>query len=455
MKKLLKRTTAILLALLMLSGTFTCFAYDFGGKDVSGYKNYVLLGDSIASGWSDVEDIESRFTRVDGSYGAYVADDLGVEKYYPMACIGFRTVEMRYILEEDFEPDRFLYYSIDEELMDTVHAPAMIEAITNADLITLNIGGNDWGSFLGWHVMEEMDKQEEVNEEFMEEVKKYLETAGTTENTLDSIIDIAALCGALPDIAQALPKALETGLKNYFVNWNYMIEDILALNPDVTLLVIGMFDNSLQDPNSDKVTVNENEDPKVTEFKRTIGQTVVDIANTPMKEGASKYGYIFVDTKGTLCEEYHPSRTANGGHRFIANKILEALPDTSFPFTDVDKASKDFTAIEYMYRNGIMNGKTATEFAPDESITSAELEDALFAITGVEGLANDSDSKVNRFALAFAIFNASQKVNTGITGFVKSFSLLITTIFEAGAMGIISTVTRAQAANALMHLVNM
>lgn len=451
MKKFLKRTSAILLALLMLSGTFTCFAYDFGGKDVSGYKNYVLLGDSIASGWSDVETIESRFTRVNGSYGAYVADDLGVENYYPMACIGFRTVEMRYILEEDYEPDRFLYYSIDKEKMDTVYAPAMIEAITNADLITLNVGGNDWGSFLGWHVFEELDKAEIENEEFLAQLEEYLVDAEFI--SFDTVVEIASYCNAIPELVQVLPAALKTGLENYFVNWNYMIEDIYALNPDVTLLVIGMFDNSLQDPESPYVSTDGG--VNTTNVLGELGQTIIDVANIPMIEGANKYGYIFVDTTGTLCEEHHPSRTANGGHRFIANKILEALPDSSFPFTDVDKASKDFTAVEYMYRNGIMGGKTATEFAPDEAITSAELEDALFAITGVEGLSKDSDSKVNRFALAFAVFNASQKLNTGITGFAKSFSLLVSTIFDAGPMGIISTVTRAQAANSLMHLVNM
>ena len=454
MKKLLKKSAAVFLVFVMLSGMFTCFAYDFGDKDVSGYKSYLLLGDSIASGWSDVEDIESRFVRVEGSYGAYVADDLGVENYYPMACIGFRTVEMRYILEEDFEPDRFLYYSIDEELMDTVHAPAMRKAIAETDLITLNIGGNDWGSFLGWHVMEEMDKQEEVNEEFMEEVKKYLETAGTTEDTMDAIIDIAALCGALPDIAQALPKALETGLRNYFVNWNYMIEDILALNPDVTLLVIGMFDNSLQDPDSEYVTVNENEDPAVTNLKQTIGQTVVDFANIPMKEGASKYGYIFVDTTGTLCEEFHPSRTPNGGHRFIADRILEALPDSKFPFTDVDKASGYFNAVEYMYRNSIMAGVTATEFKPDDTITSADLEKALFAITGTENLVAKSESGVSRITLAAAAFKAETALVGGIGGFINGIKLFVSTLFAAGPFGLISSVTRGEAAATLMNIIN-
>ncbi len=454
MKNLLKKSAAVFLTLVMLSGIFTCFAYDFGDKDVSGYKSYLLLGDSIASGWSDVMDIESRFVRVEGSYGAYVADDLGVENYYPMACIGFRTVEMRYILEENFEPDRFLYYSIDEELMDTVYAPAMRKAIAETDLITLNIGGNDWGSFLGWHVMEEMDKQEDVNEEFIEEAKKYLETAGTTEDTMDALVDIAALCGALPDIAQALPKALETGLRNYFINWNYMIEDILALNPDVTLLVIGMFDNSLQDPNSEYVTVNENEDPAVTNLKQTIGQTVVDFANIPMKEGASKYGYIFVDTTGTLCEEFHPSRTENGGHRFIADRILEALPDSAFPFTDVEKSSKYFNAVEYLYRNGIMDGTTVTTFAPDEEITSAELEKALFAITGKENLASKSDLSVSRVSLAASLFNASSALKGGISGFVSGIKLFVGTIFAAGPFGMFANITRGDAALSLMTLIN-
>lgn len=452
MKKVLKKSAAILLTLIMLSGTFTCFAYETD-KDLSGYKSYLLLGDSIASGWSDVMDIDSSFKRVEGSYGAYVADDLGVETYYPMACIGFRTVEMRYILEEDFEPDRFLYYSIDEELMDTVHAPAMIEAIKNTDLITLNIGGNDWGSFLGWHVMEEMDKQEDANEEFLEKVRDYLENAGTTENTIDSIIDIAALCGAIPDIVQALPKALHTGLKNYFTNWNYMIEDILALNPDVTLLVIGMFDNSLQDPDSEYVTADDN--AEVAALKASIGQSVVDFANIPMIEGAKKYGYIFVDTTGTLCEEYHPSRTPNGGHRFIADRILEALPDSAFPFTDIDKSASYYNAVEYMYRNDIMDGTSATTFSPEENITSAELEKALFAITGKEDLAAKTDSSVSRIGLATTFFRAAAALKGGFSGFINGFSLFVNTLFAAGPMGMFSTITRGDTAIALLNLINI
>ncbi len=450
MKKLLKKTTAIFLTLVMLSGMFTCFAYDFGDKDVSGYKSYLLLGDSIASGWSDVEDIESRFQRVEGSYGAYVADDLGVEEYYPMACIGFRTVEMRYILEEDYEADRFLYYSISKEDMDNIYAPAMIEAIKKVDLITLNVGGNDWGSFLGWHVFEELDKAELENEEFLAQLEGYLNDAEFI--SFDTVVEIASYCNAIPELVQVLPKALEEGLSNYFINWNYMIEDILALNPDVTLMVIGMFDNSLQDPESPYVS--DDSSINTTNVLGSLGQTIIDVANLPMKEGASKYGYIFVDTTGTLCEEHHPSRTENGGHRFIADRILEALPDSSFPFTDVDKSAEYYNAVEYLYRNGIMEGTSATTFSPDEAVTSAELEKALFAITGTENLVAKSELGVSRITLAAAAFKAASALTGGIGGFINGVRFFVDTLFGAGAFGLLSGVTRGEAAMTLMTIIN-
>lgn len=441
MKKHTKQVMAIFLTLFILAGSFSCLAIT-GEKEYYDYGSYVLLGDSVASGWSDVEDRETRFVRVEGSYGAHVADDLGVT-YHPMACIGFRTVEMRYIFEDDFEGDRFLFYSIDKELMDNVHIPAMRKAVSEAGLVTLNIGGNDWGSFLGWHVFEEMDKQADKNEKFLAEVEAYLENAGTNESTIEAIIDIASLFGALPDIVKVLPKALKTGLDNYFLNWNYMIEDIYALNPDVTLLVIGMFDNSVQD----QETADKNE---AALLKLSVGQAIVDYANKPMLEGAEKYGYTFVDTTGTVCEEHHPS---DEGHRYIADKILEALPDARFPYTDVEATEDYYKAIEYMYQTGIMQGVSETEFAPEESITASQLERALFAITEEENLIEKGDNKVTQAAFAFALFRTSVAYNNSIPGFVEAFSLLINTLFAKGTLGLGVAVSRAEAAVALAKIV--
>lgn len=442
MKKIAKKTLAVLLTLALLSGMFVCFAAE---KKYHDYSSYVLLGDSVASGWSDVVDRETRFVRVEESYGAHVADDLGVDVYHPMACIGFRTVEMRYIFEDDFEGDRFLFYSIDDEEMER-RIPEIRKAVSEADLITLGIGGNDWGSFLGWHVYEEMDKIEETNEEFLTEAKAYLENAGTDENTIDSIVDIATLCGALPQLVTVLPKALQTGLDNFFTNWNYMIEDIYALNPDVTLLVVGMVDNSVQ--SEEDVAANES-----AALKLSISKAIVDFANKPMIEGAEKYGYTFVDTTGTVCEKYHPS---DAGHRFIADKILEALPDANFPYTDVQVGSDEYKAVEYMYKNDIMAGLTDTEFGADKNVTASQLADA-FAKINVADIINttDPDSEISRLDFAKAIINAASAEGFNLIKFVKTFTLAINTIFGGGITNINSNLTRGQTAVLLMRYIEL
>lgn len=442
MKRFIKSTAVILLVLTLLTGTMAAFAAD-SEKEYFDYSSYVLLGDSVASGWSDVEDRETRFVRVEGSYGAHVADDLGVDVYHPMACIGFRTVDLRYIFEEDYEADRFLYYSIDKDLMDTVHAPAMRKAVAEADLITLNVGGNDWGSYVGWHVFEEMDKFEDVNEEFFTQAREYLENADIEEDTIDALIDIAALTGSLPRLVEVLPKALEEGFRMFYENWNYVIEDIYAFNSDVTLVVIGMFDNSVQD----QETADKNE---AALLKLSLGQAIVDIANKPMKESAEKYGYIYVDPVGTVCEKQHPSYA---GHRHIADLILAALPDATFPYTDVDLKSKNYKAIETLYKKGIMEGVSETEFAPEGKFTKAQLSSAVSKITGAS--AEGNEDAVKRMDIVKALWDATFAGEAGFNKTVKTIVFALKTLINGGKFNITADLTRAEAAAILYNYINL
>ena len=441
MNKLIKKSMSVMLILtLVLSCTAISLAAE---KQYYDYSSYVLLGDSVASGWSDVEDRETRFVRVEGSYGAHVADDLGVDIYHPMACIGFRTTDLRYIFEEDYEADRFLYYSIDKELMDTVHAPAMRKAVAEADLITLNVGGNDWGSYVGWHVYEEMDKFEDVNEEFFTKARAYLENADIEEDTIDAIIDIAALTGSLPKLIEVLPKALEEGFRMFYENWNYVIEDIYALNSDVTLVVIGMFDNGVQD----QETADKNE---AALLKLSLGQAIVDIANKPMKESAEKYGYIYVDPVGTVCEKQHPSYA---GHRHIADLILAALPDATFPYTDVDLKSKNYKAIETLYKKGIMDGVSETEFAPEGKFTKAQLSSAVSKITGAS--AEGNEDTVKRLDMVKALWNATFEGKSDFNKTVKTIVFALKMLINGGKFDVTADVTRAEAAVILADYIKL
>ena len=445
MKKFIKRSFAVLLAMLMISSVFTCFAADsVYEKEYEHYSSYVLLGDSVASGWSDVVEKETRFVRVEGSYGAFVADDLGVDVYHPMACIGFRTTDLRYIFEDDYEADQFLFYSIDAEEM-AWRIPLIRQAVADADLITLNVGGNDWGSYVGWHIYYAIDQFQLEHPEFVAQVKSYLEEAGTDPEIIASIIDIAALCGTLPELLDILPQALMRGFENFFYNWNYVVEDIYALNPDVTLIVIGMFDNMVQD----QETADANEAALV---KLSVSQMIIDYANTPMRDGAAKYGYTFIDPVGTVCEQNHPSIE---GHRFIADRILEALPDAKFPYTDVAKNAAEYKAIEYLYQNGIMNGISETEFGYALNLTKGQLAETIYNACGADIVSvSDADADATLVETAIAGFNMVK--NTGnFLGTIKGLIATLKLVFGNGMSNMTRTLTRAEAAVIIRDYIDM
>ena len=127
MKKIMKKSLAVILALVMISSTFICcFATELNQEAADlhrgQYKNYLLLGDSVASGYRDQiteDDIqfnnanqESTYYRVPGAYGdvltkAIIEDDTMISFAGP----GFRTIEVRYMLEDDFtETDDYMFH---------------------------------------------------------------------------------------------------------------------------------------------------------------------------------------------------------------------------------------------------------------------------------------------------------------------------------------------------------
>ena len=207
---------------------------------------------------------------------------------------------------------------------------------------------------------------------------------------------------------------------------------------------------------------------------------VVDIANKPMKEGAEKYGYIFVDTTGTTCDTYHPNAA---GHRHIADRILDALPDANFPFTDVASDSEYYDAIEFMYRKGYMTGTSETQFSPDSALTKAALVQALYGMAGSPEVNTDNlsfadldssnpafkaavwavsngivkasdgkfepDSEVSVADFGLAMIRFSAKVDFNLKRVVKTVSMSFNLALENKFMIIKRSITRAQAAQKL------
>ena len=167
------------------------------------------------------------------------------------------------------------------------------------------------------NVYEEMDKFEDVNEEFFTQARAYLENADIEEETINSLIDIASLTGSLPRLVEVLPKALAEGFSNFNENWNYVIEDIYALNPDVTLMVLGMSDNGVKGKYFDYEGVvgepvggaSAGDDSAVV--SGAIVGLIMEVANKPMIDGTKKFGYTYVDTAGTTYVDSHPDADGN------------------------------------------------------------------------------------------------------------------------------------------------
>ena len=447
MKKLFRKSLSIFMAVLMLAGMLTMGAS--AEKSYYDYDKYVLLGDSVASGHDDILYLPTEFIRVEGSYSDLVADALGAE-LIPMACPGFRTVEIRYMLEDDYtDIDEYLFYgTIDKEVMKS-RIPEYRKNIAEADLITLGVGGNDFGTVLTWIVADIMEEKG-IDPRLVEGLRKLGEQAGDLGETIDKVVELANTMNALPALIESVPTALAIGMNRFYVNWNKMIGDIYALNPDVTLLVIGMFDNAIK--SEEDLVVDE-----AAEAKLNIGQMVVDLANVPMKDGAKKYGYTFVDTAGTICVTYHPTAE---GHQHIADRILEALPDAALPYTDVKPGNTVYNAVYHFYKNNILPGASETEFGVKNAFTKAELAQSLYAFAGYpevttanpftdtddaacvwasangyvtgSGTKFGPDDSVSSISLALTLFKSATIVNPGIYGIMVGIICAFSTLSEYG-----------------------
>ena len=429
--KTLKKAVALILAMLLLSGSFVCFAAE-GEKQYHNYEKVLLLGDSEASGFTDYGNEMSEFTRVDDSYAAYVADAFGAE-LIPMACPGFRTIELRYMLDDNYRPDdKYLFDKVPHTPKDEILAktPQLRQAIKESDLIMIGIGGNDWGAYLGW-VMADVQLEYALPDEFRTELRSFLETATVEDSIITKIIELADYLNSLDELMLALPEAMNYAFSNLRENWNYIIEYIYENNPDVTIAAIGMFPTYYQTPEGEPDNIAQ---PNAMKIK--VEDSIIDYGNKHVLDNQEKYGYIYVDTFGTIVELSHPTVA---GHKFIAKRIFEELPDARYPYKDIAYGAAEYKAVEYMYINGLMDGVDSTSFGGDNKITKAELSQILNKLNGYE--ISDSTAGVTALNLNSVLYKASgaKSITDFFSYIVESFKLIVS------GEGF-KTVTRAKAA---------
>lgn len=396
-----KRVLAVLLTLVILSGSFMCLAVD-SEKQYYDYDKVLLLGDSQASGHTDYDYKNTEFTRIDDSFAAYVADDLGAE-LLPFACPGFRTIELRYMLDDNYRPDdKYLFSANLEDSPEKIieRIPAIQKAVKEADLITICIGGNDWGGYLGW-VFEDVQLENPLPEDVKNAIVEYLQNVQVGDDIIEKIISIGNTFNAADELIMAIPEAINYCFEAMEENWKAIVEIIYENNPDVTLVAVGLFGGYLKtEEGAPDVVAQPNE------LAMLVEDGIIANGNKFMVKYQPEYGYIYVAPRNVIVETSHPTPA---GHRTIADAILEALPDKRFQFNeDVALRNPNYTAIEHMTIYGYMDGTSATTFSPDAPLTEADLSKALNKIDESYKV-TDSDKEVSSFKMAYKLYRLTDK----------------------------------------------
>lgn len=257
MKKVLTKVVASFLAVLMLTAVVASNAMAANFNNVKQYPHYVLLGDSVASGFG-LPDYNRRgkfavyAKDIEGSYGSLVADAVGAKAngtYYPRAYPGFTSSTFRYALTDNYsmrewEKNQLPNFSFGEYTPDVLanERNRIRSAVKKADLITVDLGVNDtWYGTIAL-VYEIAEHGTVIGLEPRETLQKELEKYGSWGTVLRNAAYYLAGFVESPTLWANFWGAWIENLLTYFVqyqdNYNAIIQGIYDLNPDVTVVCL-------------------------------------------------------------------------------------------------------------------------------------------------------------------------------------------------------------------------
>jgi len=376
-----KRLSCLFLAILMICCLCSTSAFA-ANNTVKAYKQYTVLGDSIPAGYGPYNYEHKGYAKIPVSYPGLVADKVA-EDYIPLARTGFRTAELRYMLEDDYEGDPYLFRigkTSPEDIY--LHRPEYKPAIAESDLLTLGIGSND---ILNYGMIRAIDASKDPM--ITNKVREILEESGDYMQALSTLLTLTSAVESVSGIVTGFIQGMSEGYLNFMKNWECIMEDIYTLNPDVTMVVVGMY-NPLK---TTKLL-----DSSLITIGRAFDMITAGM-NTFMKQG-SRYSdrYLFVDTVQTeiydlpaltdgmymdmLLGMVHPTKA---GHRYIANEILNVLnvSDTVEEPVVLDVSPKYLDLTDH---TAFVSGYSDGSFRPGNSATRAEVASMLCSLLAEE-----------------------------------------------------------------------
>lgn len=348
-KKLIKKLAAIVMAISMLASIAAVAANAASAATVRQYKKYAFIGDSIAAGFS-LEEYNAHgqyvwpWQNINGSYPNLVSKAVQATsnyggKTYPLAAPGFRTQEVRMMLDDDYAGDDITKNYVGElasasgdvyDYQNLLKKRSTYQnAVKNADLITLDIGLNDtWlpVSAISLFWRDTGTGATDVTEAISYALKQY----GTIGNVMNEGLNAIMHLVTWPAFLSYMVEVGYDLMQGYYTNYPAIVEKIYELNPDVTLVLVGSYnsfsdweDAKLLGPLLDTLSYNKmNQTKKNLAAKYDncyyVDMTGVDLITKSFKE-------CIDNSSGSLTITYNPHPTA-AGHQDMATRIIKELP---------------------------------------------------------------------------------------------------------------------------------
>jgi len=350
MKKFVKRAVALSLALVMLLSVGILQSFAATVKSKRTFKNYVVIGDSIAAGaclkqiikdnpYDAMNWLMNGDEIVEGSYPQLVRDAVGAKSTYKLAREGWTTKNVLRIIDPTYEEELAQpenYYERYEtqatyffskvvghpnevnEMRDTA-----TDAIKNADVVTVHLGNNDtFTVVLEAYYLHYMHAVLGIPLQSLLTFMKNEYVPITSWQQLFEAYHISDISDFLTMCDQAIVQ--------YEANYDRLIGRIRELNPDCEIYTVGMYNIFAQsgpewfplqpflaERNADEIEELADYYTNRSAYKDEV--TYVDISDTEVWWSFPMYTPLYWSTMVVFT---HPTFE---GHEYIANQIIRAM----------------------------------------------------------------------------------------------------------------------------------
>lgn len=350
MKRTAKRILSLVLALTMMLSVASVFANAATASNVKQYKTYLQLGDSIAAGFG-LPDYTKHLKNgeliintgnnpmfvqylVKGSYAQLLAKDVQATKVYPYAAPGFRSSEIRMLIDPNYNGDWVCKGDAINELSMGAYTynqlikmkPYYQKAVKDADLITIDVGMNDtWFSV----VAAVLTIGYAINGEDVSEVlRSAFNYFGSWDAVMNAFGTAFEKIATVPGLTALLVDGVRKFWVDFYVNYTAIVDYIYSVNPDVTVVSVGCY-NSFKDwelpiylipQTSCYIPMNALKAGLANSHKNYYFADVGDTEVVGQHMTLPLPNNISLDDSG-----YNPHPTANG-YAYMEKQILSVLP---------------------------------------------------------------------------------------------------------------------------------